>query len=60
MWQTIKEISKETHIPERTMRTHASKMVGSGEWEMRLRKEPHHWVAEYRKRETLVKHRDKK
>jgi len=60
MWQTIKEIHLETGVPQRTLRDHANKMVVSGEWEVRQRKEQFHWTAEYRKRETLVEHRANK
>ena len=50
MWQTIKELSKELCIPERTMHRHATRMVELGEWEFRLRKEPKHLTREFRKR----------
>lgn len=48
-WQTIKEISEETGISERSVFRLADKMVRQGEWEFRLRKLPRHWAKEYRR-----------
>ncbi|KAF0146537.1 MAG: hypothetical protein FD143_3335 [Ignavibacteria bacterium] len=50
MWQTIKELSKELGIPERTMLRTAKDMVEKGEWEYRYRGGTNPVAKEYKRK----------